>query len=378
MLQPSAPLDVRVVSDERGFDALEQTWLLLQEASPDSSIFLSWNWQRLWWKHYGAERRLRIVVVSDGARVVGLLPLYVESQRKLGGLLEARKLRQIGVGGDTAPDDLGALLLPGFESLAVARMIHFLARQCPDWNMLDWSDLPAESTLGSALAEGLAQAGLRTSCSWSEPISYGDLPSTWDAYRSSLSRNRRETMGRKRRKFEAQAGAGLRVIDSPQALDAGFEQLARLHQLRWTGRTERPGFSTAQYRGFHLELMHALLRQGQLHLLALEMEGRTIAMLYGMQYKKRFCFFQSGFDPAYAAFSPGDVLMGLAVEFAILQGCTVFDMLKGDHDYKRHFVQQERRNLEVRAFRPGIVDLAYRFQQALGRGGASSTQAPHA
>lgn len=378
MPQPSTPLALRVVCDEPGFDALEAAWLLLQEASPDSSIFLSWNWQRLWWKHYGGKRRLRIVVVSEGERVVGLLPLYLEHQRKLGGMLVAHKLRQIGVGGDTAPDDLGALLLPGYESVAVTRMIHFVARECRDWNVLDWSDLPAGSALGGALAQGLTQAGLRTSCTCSDPISYGELPSTWDAYRGSLSRNRRETMSRKRRKFEAQPGAGLRVIDAPHALDAAFEQLARLHQLRWSGRTERPGFSTTQYRDFHLELMHALLRQGQLHLLALEMEGRTIAMLYGMQYKKRFCFFQSGFDPAYAALSPGDVLMGLAVEFAIRQGCTVFDMLKGDHDYKRHFVQQERRNLEVRAFRPGIVDLAYRFRQAAGRGGAHDTQVPHA
>jgi hypothetical protein len=111
--------------------------------------------------------------------------------------------------------------------------------------------------------------------------------------------------------------------------------------------------------------MQALLSQGQLRLLGLELEGRTIAMIYGMQYKGRFCFFQSGFDPAYAAYSPGDVLMGYAVELAIEQGCEIFDMLKGDHEYKRHFFQDSRRNLELRAFRRGPVDAAYRLHDAL-------------
>lgn len=375
---PPAPASVTLstVLDTRGFDQLGPAWVSLQSCAPDSSIFLAWDWQRLWWKHYGEDRQLCIVVARHADRVVGLLPLYLETHRKAGGLFKARKLRQIGVGGDTAPDDLGALLLPGFEKEACTAMARHVLRELQPWDMLDWTDLPADSPLAGILPDVLRGAGLRVQCSLEEPITYGPLPGDWESYRKGLSRNRRETLSRKRRRFEALPGARMRLVDSPEQLATAFDRLVELHQLRWSERTERPAFSTPQYRGFHRELMQALLAKGQLRLLALELGGKAIAMLYGMQYKGRFCFFQSGFDPAHAQHSPGDVLMGYAVELAIEQGCEIFDMLKGDHEYKRHFFQEARRNLGIRAFRRGTVDLAYRMHEVVGRvlaGGGDTT-----
>ena len=358
-------LRISVISDLADFDRLAPDWIELQVRDSDSSIFLSWDWQRLWWKHYGSDRQLCIVVARLGSRAVGLLPLYVERHRRAGGLFVARKLRQIGVGGDTAPDDLGGLFAPEHAKEASAAIARHVTRELRQWDMLDWSDLSPGSPLLRALDAELRHEGLRVRCQPANPITFGALPRSWNEYRDSLSRNRREVLTRKRRKFEALPGARFRRIDASSDLAEAFERLAELHRLRWSGRTERPGFSTPQYRGFHHELMQALLRQGQLRLLGLELEGRSIAMIYGMQYKGRFCFFQSGFDPAYAAHSPGDVLMGYAVELAIEQGCEIFDMLKGDHEYKRHFFQDSRRNLELRAFRRGPVDAAYRLHDAL-------------
>ncbi|SCC91316.1 Putative Acyl-CoA N-acyltransferase (fragment) [Thiomonas sp. X19] len=215
-----------------------------------------------------------------------------------------------------------------------------------------------------ALRQHFLESDIRANCEVTAPITFGVLPDSWESYRRSLSRNRRETMGRKRRKFESQPDAQVITVNTMDELDGAFDRLAELHRLRWTGRTEQPGFSSPEYRGFHRDVMHALLPQGRLRLMKLNMGGCTIAMLYCMRYRDTFCFFQSGFDPAYAEYSPGDVLLGYAVEHAIAEGCHVFDMLKGEHDYKRHFFQQDRRNVELRAFRPGLIDLAYRLKDA--------------
>ncbi len=367
MSRPCTDLDISVVSELQAFDQLAPDWKELQSRDTSSSIFLSWDWQRLWWKHYGSDRELCIVVARIAHQVVGLLPLYVERHRRAGGLFEARKLRQIGVGGDTAPDDLGGLFLPEHEQDASRAIVRYLAREFRRWDMLDWSDLAPGTALAHALQTELRDESLRVNSVLSDPITFGRLPSCWDAYRKGLSRNRREVMGRKRRKFEALAGACCRLVDAPTEVDAAFDRLAELHRLRWSSRTERPAFSTAQYMGFHRELMRALVPQGRLCLLELELGGRSIAMLYGLRYKGRFCLFQTGFDPAYAQHSPGDVLMGYAVELAIGQGHDIFDMLKGDHEYKRHFFQDSRRNLQIRAFRRGLVDTAYRLHELLGR-----------
>ena len=357
-------IQLNVVANVSAFDGLEEAWLELQGACVDASIFLTWDWQRLWWNHYGQFRELRIVTARVAGSIVGILPLYIDLHRKAGGLFAARKLRQIGVGGDTVPDDLGALIAPGHENETSAAMAEYLLKVMTDWDMLDWTDLPPQSPLVPALQKHFADTNVRANCASLAPITFGELPDNWEAYRRGLSRNRRETMGRKRRKFESQTGAQVLTVDAVDELDGAFDCLAELHRLRWTGRTETPGFTSAQYRGFHRDLMHALLPQGKLRLMKLNMGGCTIAMLYCMRYRDTFYFFQSGFDPAYAEYSPGDVLLGYAIEHAIAEGCRVFDMLKGDHDYKRHFFQQDRRNLELRAFRPGLVELLYRAKDA--------------
>ena len=358
------PVQVSVVDDLAGFDALRDDWLALEQQVPDSSVFMSWDSQRLWWKYYGKGRALRILVARDANRVIGILPLYCERHHKAAGILGIRKLRQIGVGGDTAPDDLDALLLPEFAPLAAVRLAAFVAASVGGWDMLELTDLPATSALVPAWTGQLPGAGLRVQCSAASPIVFGDLPSSFEEYCQGLSSNRRAVMRRKRRKFESQPGARFVTIDTPEGVDQAFDELVRLHRLRWSGRTARPAFSSREFRDYHREWMHTLLSQGRLRLLALEVHGRFIAMLYCMQYKGRWSFFQGGFDPEFSPLSPGEVLMGLAIETAISDGCTVFDMLKGDHEYKRHFFQQDRRNLEIRVFRKGAVSLAYGLRDA--------------
>ncbi|OZB68733.1 GNAT family N-acetyltransferase, partial [Thiomonas sp. 13-64-67] len=111
--------------------------------------------------------------------------------------------------------------------------------------------------------------------------------------------------------------------------------------------------------------MHALLARGRLRLLELELGGRSVAMLYGYRLGDRFYYFQSGFDPGVAPLSPGELLLGYAIESAILEGCTTFDMLKGDYDHKRHFFQQTRGTVGVKAYRPGVAAWAYRCKEWL-------------
>lgn len=368
----SSGLQISVVTDTSGFDALAEEWAELEASSPDSSIFMSWDCQRLWWKHYGGQRRLHILVARDSTLLVGLLPLYLDRHAFLGVFPGVRKLVQLGLGGDTSPDDMDALLRPGYESRAARALVDFLGhtllqsrlrgrRRQVSWDVLELSDLPAGSHFVAALLDRFPHAGLRIECHAASPIISGKLPGDHATYLQTLGRHRRRILAQKRRRFESQKRARFSIVDSPQGLESGFEDLARLHRLRWSGRTEHPAFSSPEFCRFHREWMDVLQAQGRLMLPALELDGRRIAMLYCMVYKNRLSFFQSGFDPACSHLSPGDVLISHAVELAIARGCEVFDMLKGDHDYKRRFFQDERRNLEVRAFRPGVVDIGYRL-----------------
>ncbi len=355
-------MQIERVTSLQSFDALEADWRALETGSARNSVFLGWDWQRLWWTHYGCGRQLRILVARAGNKVVGIFPLYLEHHR-VARILQVRKLRPIGAGGDTAPDDLGILSDPSCEEAVTQAFVHHILTRCERWQLLDLVDLPSDSPLVDCLARRASHRPALIERAPPNLITYGELPADWDRYRQSLSRNRREVLGRKRRKFEQQPGARFHQIVDDAQIDPAFDRLAELHRRRWQGRTEELSFTSEQYLGFHRDMMHALLHRKRLLFYALEMNGEIIAMFYGFRHAQTCYYFQAGFDPQHAALSPGEVLMGYVIEAAIDAGCTRFDMLKGDYDHKRHFFAQTRQTVDIRVHRPGLIHWLYRVKQ---------------
>ena len=77
-------LTLDVVVDDAGLADLRGVWADLSAADPDPNVFLTWPWATTWWRHFGAghdDRELHIVVVRDGATVVGLAPLFRSRSR---------------------------------------------------------------------------------------------------------------------------------------------------------------------------------------------------------------------------------------------------------------------------------------------------------
>ena len=83
--------------------------------------------------------------------------------------------------------------------------------------------------------------------------------------------------------------------------------------------------------------------QGWLRLWVLELDGKPAAAWYGWRLRDRYSYYQAGFDPGYEKQSLGLVLLGRTIRAATEESAPVFDMLRGDEEYKLRFVTGERR-----------------------------------
>src|SRR5512140_891799 len=72
------PLQCRV---ERSFAALEQFRQSWDEAviRLHGSVYMSYDWVRTWWHFYGSGKELRIFIFTAGEKIVGLLPIYLDT-----------------------------------------------------------------------------------------------------------------------------------------------------------------------------------------------------------------------------------------------------------------------------------------------------------
>jgi CelD/BcsL family acetyltransferase involved in cellulose biosynthesis len=96
-----------------------------------------------------------------------------------------------------------------------------------------------------------------------------------------------------------------------------------------------------------------------------EVDGRIVALLYCYRFRDRVLYFQGGFDPAQAALRPGLTLMGHAIEQAIEEGAQVFDMLRGEYDFKSQWAKQKRRTAQTTVFEGSLAAALWRLRMQL-------------
>lgn len=347
---PNDTVSVRVVESAAEFATLSEAWEKLQADSDFGGVFECFDFQYLWWQSYGKQHELRLLVATEGERLVGILPLYIQRAKLL--KLPARILRFVGTGGDTFPDDLGPVLARGREE-ATARALARAALSLRGWDVMLLTDMNPRCPFTRELGEASASQRLLTSQGQSERIAYMDLPATWEAWLGSLHRDRRYRVKNIRKKLHAAGKARFFVWEDAQSLDQGFDRLVALHHKRWSSvGVKTNAFSSPEYLGFHRALMHAFLPRDRLRLYCLELDEQIVAMFYFYKYVDSVYLMQGGFDPEKGNLKPGQVLLGHIVEHAISDRNRVLDFLRGDHRYKDELASGERETVWFKALRP--------------------------
>jgi CelD/BcsL family acetyltransferase involved in cellulose biosynthesis len=364
--KPSAPTsapEVSFVTSVAGLDALRPDWERCLERSEGASIFVTFEWLRAWWAHYGAGRTLRIAIARREGRVTGILPLYVGTASLLPGL-PARVLRLLGSGADTSPDYLGPVVETEGAAETLAALCRAAARS-PGWDAIELTDVLESSPFLPRMEEACGEAGMAPRRTPGSTILIARLPAAWPEYVATLSRDRAKNMRYVRRAWD-KAGARFFTWAGDPPLDAVVDRLAELHRLRWEGRAEKHAFSSPSYIAFHRDVMHALAARGRLRLHCLAIGDALVAVYYCYAFGGEVSHFQSGFDPGRQNMSPGSAVMAFAIEQAIAEGARVFDMLKGEYPHKAIWANERRSTVGLRAYRTGVRGGLLRLRRRVG------------
>jgi CelD/BcsL family acetyltransferase involved in cellulose biosynthesis len=127
-----------------------------------------------------------------------------------------------------------------------------------------------------------------------------------------------------------------------------LEELFALHSARWRVRGSEGVLADRRVQRFHHELAHSADQHGTLRLVRLGIGGATAGVTYGFTTPAGACTYISGFNPAFAACSPGSLLIRELVRRAIDEGVPEFDFLSGREAYKYQWGARDRRVLSCR------------------------------
>jgi CelD/BcsL family acetyltransferase involved in cellulose biosynthesis len=341
----SAPADL---------ERLRGEWDALLAASRSDSLFLTPEWLLTWWRHLGGGRRPALYAVRCGDRLAALAPLAAASGRRLP---PAPALGFLGTGA-VGSDDLDVVVRAGAEHAALAALADHLDRER---RLVELAQLPRVGSAAALLAGLLERRGWRALervtgvCPW---IDLADR--SWEDYLAGLGASHRANFRRRLRKLERRFDLRFEQVADPGRLGPAFDAFLRLHLARWDGRGGSDALGDPAVAGFHRELTRRALERGWLRLYLLHLDGRPAAALYGFLYRGRFLFYQSGFDPAFAAWGVGLVTMGLAIRAAIADGARAYDLLHGAEPYKFLWASRSRELARLELYPPTLGGALYR------------------
>ncbi len=333
-------LFVQAYRDASGFDALAGVWNDLLHRSSADTLFLTHQFQRIWWRLLGEGELLLLAVQEEGGDVVGLAPLFVTETD------QGERVLSI-VGCEEVADYLDLIVAEGWEEEVCEVLVEYLTGpDGPAWDLLDLCNLHQDSpTL--RLLPALAEArGWDVSIDLDDVCPIVRLPGTWEAYLEMLDGKQRREIRRKLRRVGTDVT--WYVVGPEHDLMTEIEDFL---SLMADSDPDKAEFLTPRMRDFFRQLARATYEAGWLQLMVLLVRDQKAAAYVNFVYDNRVLVYNSGFDwQSFPRLGAGIILTAYAIRHAIEQGWDEFDFMRGDERYKYQFGGQdvEVRRLSIR------------------------------
>jgi CelD/BcsL family acetyltransferase involved in cellulose biosynthesis len=309
-------------------ESLSDEWNALLDRSATPVPFLRQEVVSVWWSTLGGGEwpggRLWLGTARDvDGTLAAIWPLFLPEGPAAGGRLHL-------IGSFEISDYLD-LITPAERSAEACEALLQAIEPRAEVRGIELYNLPeASPTLASM--EAIAPArGWRVSRTRLSPCPVVSLDGGWEAYLARLDKKQRHELRRKlRRADESPDKVELRIVMPSDDLQAQMESFLALMAF---GADKARFLQPAMRRQF-VALTREAFRCGYLHLSFLDVGGVPAAAYWCFDYRDRLWVYNSGLNPAYASLSPGWVLLGRLIQWAIEHGRREIDFLRGDESYK--------------------------------------------
>ena len=313
-------------------------WTELWHRCPRATMFQRPEWLLPWVEAFSPRDMVAIEVRSQGV-LVGFAPLLIYPKGT------ERLLAFMGGG---VSDYLDFLADPQYTTQVIASIFAVTA-DMPGWDVLEFTDLPANSALlrNSVPVQAVYEHDV---------CSVLNLPQTTEELLHIFSKRQRANLRNAHSRLQKAGGSQIEIASS-ETLHSFLDDLFRLHTARWSLSGQPGVLHDKALKAFHRASAPGLLECGALKLYRLRMEQRTLAVIYALFDGDTVLCYLQGFDPESAYFSPGTMLMFALMEDAAKQGIRTFDFLRGQESYKQHWRAQGQPT-----YRIALPRSAFRFQ----------------
>lgn len=181
--------------------------------------------------------------------------------------------------------------------------------------------VPTDVAMADAFAAALASSGRRHCLLDVQARAAFKISHSVEAYlQDNLSRKRRKEFKRLRSRLEEEGHLGIDRLAPGDDVKAWCAEFYALERSGWKGRERTAIACEAHWQGFFDEALERLADDGDLLFWRLSLDGRPVAMTFGMARGRQAWLSKIAYDESLGRFSPGALIIFDVMESLVAEG----------------------------------------------------------
>jgi CelD/BcsL family acetyltransferase involved in cellulose biosynthesis len=300
-----------------------------------TDIYQTYDWCRIWWRHYGQGRRLQLLLGFSDDRLVGVMPIFTEILWLVAARIRVAKL----VGSDFSLQSCNLAIediyLPAFVAEAIERLFGECSCDLLLLGPLSGRTAMIDEILTVALP--LVDFIQETESIGSGCATRFELPSDFSSYLNGIGSRQRGNYKRAMKQWAERSHIKADIVRAANEIRDEFGRFAVLHEEQWkqAGKLGHFGDWPAAME-FNRDLVECFSVQDKVRFYRIQADD-TVAT-------SQYCFVHNRTNywrlPARAGIHDGERLglgrLGLVkmIEDSIADGISIIEGGRGHYDYK--------------------------------------------
>lgn len=301
---------------------LENFWTKL-ESDSNSSVFQSYNWNKLWYDTIGFKQKLKlkIVLVFFENKVVMLFPFILKS---------SYGFNIISFIGDQQSDYLSPLI--NYKAnLDLKNIWSSVISSLPNHDLIFFNKLTLfknKANLDFLSLLKINEFNIAHSSSLSESL---------EDYNQRLRSKLKSDLNRQKRRLSNLGKLKFKIINDGTEFKKLVPKMISQKRDRYKKTNVPDPFINELVKDFYINLIDIKSTELIPHYSVLMLDDEIIAAHLGIIYRKRFYYLLPSYSSKYMVYSPGKIQLYFLIEHSILNNLNVFDFTIGGESYKKEW-----------------------------------------
>ncbi len=330
-------VDVIEINDPEQLESYRMLWNSLLPRTPRASFFHTFDWFVTFWKHFGNERRMRVLVIQAAGSPIGIVPFCVQNEQYHIGRVRVLTFPLSDWGmwyGPIGPN----------QSACMFMAMKHLRNTRRDWDIIDLRWTPPVHDAGQTTGRAMHAAGWQPQQSVYQQTSVIRLgESDWETYFATRPKKWRHETRRQQRALERSGNVEF-IRHRPDSASCGdgeprwdlYDDCLAVSRNSWQAQSNTGNTLCHEHVSSFIRDCHQVAaRMGMLDLTLLKVNGQPVAYQYNYIYDGNIVGLRMGYDAEFSRNGVGNVLLNHSIEDSFERRDEVIDLGIGDFPFKR-------------------------------------------